>query len=539
MRRECCALLLLSACEGGFVDAMKPPLHDVTAPAPDVVALPDGGTTVAPAPGSQPAVCGPRAESRLALLSELQQLTALRTLLGADALTGDDLPQPQLKPFMQKGSVVNTSLVHTRNEWAQQALATKPPQHGCSDAACAEKFLRTFAARAFRRPVEDEEIADLMVVYTLAAEESPQHGVQRALEAVLSAPSFAFRRELGSARDGMRALDAYELASVLSFALSDGPPDDALWAAASDGSLLDPAVQKTQLARLLASETVQATVTGTLLAAWGVGNIFGATKDPTLFPSFTPQLMASMYHETELMVSDVLWKRAAPVSELLSTTHSFVDGPLAGLYGLPAPKTAFAPVELPAAQRAGLLTQASVLSMLARSDTTSVVARGLFVRGLLCMSKTPSPPEALAGAISDLLKQDLSERERAAVRAQNPSCGGCHAGIDPYGLLLESYDPLGRFRTSPEDAKVEVKGSFAGSYADALDFLSQVSMADDFQQCVATRVLSYALQDDALAPSDCQVQEALAGSDPATLEMGELMQRMLGSTSIAYRKEAP
>jgi hypothetical protein len=540
MRREALALLFVAACQGGFVDAIQPPLQQGDTPG-DVIVLPDGGTAVVPKPPTtgDTKACAPRVEARLALLSDLQQLTALRAMLGEDSLTGEDLPQAQLKPFMQKGTVVNTSLVHTRNEWARMASEGKPPQHGCSDASCAEKFLRTFTARAFRRPVEDEEIEDLMEVYALAAQQSPAHGVQRAVEAVLAAPSFAFRREIGSSKDGVRELDAYELASVLSFAVSDGPPDDELWAAAGDGSLLDPTERKKQVTRLLAKESVRETVTGTLLAAWGLGNLFGAAKDPTLFPSFTPQLMASMYHETELMVSDVLWTRGAPVSELLSTHRSFVDAPLAALYGLPAPKAAFSEVELPAAQRSGLLTQASVLAMLSRSDTTSVVARGLFVRGLLCMAKTPSPPESLTDAISDLLKQDLSERERAAVRAKNPTCGGCHAGIDPYGLLLESYDPLGRFRTSQDDAPVEVKGAFAGSYESATDFIATVADADDFGHCVATRVLSYALQDDALAPKDCQVKEALEGTDPTALEMEDLMQRMLSSPSIAYRKEAP
>ncbi|HEY6877583.1 MAG TPA: DUF1595 domain-containing protein, partial [Polyangiales bacterium] len=275
MRREVGALVLLSACQGGFVDTIQPPLQGQDG----VVTLPDGGTVVKPPDGKTPGACAPRIEARLALLSELQHLTALRSMLGDDALTGDELPKAQLKPFMQKGTVVNTSLVHTRNEWARQASEAKPPKHDCNDAACAEEFLRTFAARAFRRPVVDEEIADLMEVYALAAQESPAHGVQRAVEAVLAAPSFAFRRELGSAQDGVRTLDAYELASVLSFALSDGPPDDLLWAAARNGSLLQPAEQKKQVARLLADAKVQQSVTGTLLAAWGVGNLFGAAKD--------------------------------------------------------------------------------------------------------------------------------------------------------------------------------------------------------------------------------------------------------------------
>ncbi len=530
-------------CQGEFLNPAGPNRDDPTA-----IGGP-GGATGGGADGQ--GTCAPRLPARVVLLSDFQHVTALRALFGSEAVA-DDAPRQQLKPFAQKGIVVNTSVVHTRMGWAENAVAAlrKDPSAvtGCTtiDAACADTFLRKFLPRAFRRPVDEEEVSELLAVYTLGAEQNPLNGIIRAVEAGLSAPSFMYRRELGTPDEqGTLILDPYELASVISFALTDGPPDEALFAAAESGKLTSTKEIEAQVKRLIATPSAQESLTSTLLSAWGLGNIFGAAKDPVLFPEFTPQLQGSMYRETELLVHDVLWDREAPVNELLSTRQSFVNGSLADLYGVPKPagdSSEFSAVTLPE-ERAGILTQASVMAMLARSDTTSVVARGLFVRGLLCMSKVGAPPDNLEDEITSLLAEDMTERERAEVRAKTPSCAGCHAGIDPFGLLLESYDSLGRHRTTlagePIDSSVEVPGaaSYAGRHEDAAAFLEQVAMGDEFAACATTRLLSYATQDDALRPNDCQVEGALSASDLKTLTMPELVLRALTSPALRTRKK--
>jgi hypothetical protein len=504
--------------------------------------------------GEGSANCDARWPRRLVLLSDFQHVTTLRTLFGSELFASEDAPRRELKPFAQKGVVVKTSHVHTRMGWAEEALAklrANPVQQtGCSsvDEDCAERYLRKLVPRAFRRSVSDVEIGELMDVYRVGAETDGLNGLACAVEAALSAPSFLYRRELGLTGGGAEvALDDYELASVISYALIDGPPDDTLWQAAEAGTLSEPDELATQVERLLTLPSVQENLTSTLLAAWGLGNLFGTVKDPTLFPEFTPQLQGSMYRETELLVSDVLWTRKAPVRELLTTRSSFVNASLATLYGLALPgatATDFQPVSLPQ-ERAGLLTQASVLSMLARTDTTSVVARGLFTRGLLCMPKLPGPPEELADDITALLMADMTERERAEVRANTPTCAGCHAGIDAFGLLLESYDPLGRHRTTLAgaaiDTRVEIAGGapYGGRFDDVNAFMGQVAQGNELSSCITTRLLSYASQDDALTPIDCRVQQALATGDAAALSMGELVQRVLTSSALRTRMADP
>jgi hypothetical protein len=502
--------------------------------------------------------CLPRLPARLSLLSDYQQLNSLRALLGTTAVSADDAAEntAQTKPFMSKGIVVNTSLVHTRGGWAETASASVTARFtevtACDankpDDTCAQKFLSSFAARAFRRPLESDELTDVMAVYKVGKTASFSNGIKRAVEAVLSSPSFMYRRELGKANaDGSLTLTPHEIASELSFLLSDQPPDAELTKAADSGALAESAEIEKQVTRMLAQTAVKESLRSTLISAWGLSNLFGTEKDPKLFPEYNAQLQASMFHETELFVHDVLWDRMQPVRTLLNARTSFVNKPVAALYGVPYSGSgdAFVPVTLPA-ERAGLLTQPSVLSTLARTDTTSVVARGLFVRGLLCLPKLPGPPESLSTRIQDLLKADMTERERADVRAKDTMCSGCHAGIDPFGLLLESYDPLGKYRTmlkgKPIDASSTVNAGSAltGEFKDALAFVNAAAETPDFAACMGTRLLSYATQDDALLASACQVKDMFAGLDPATVTMPQLVKAIAVSPALRLRaKEAP
>jgi hypothetical protein len=310
---------------------------------------------------------------------------------------------------------------------------------------------------------------------------------------------------------------------------------------AADKDSLDDAEVARQVDRLLQKTEVRASLRSTLMSSWGIANLFGTVKDPKLFPEYNPQLQGSMFRETELFVDDVIWTRSAPVGELLTARTSFVNKSLATLYGVPYTGSgdAFAPVTLPK-ERSGLLTQASVLSTLARTDTTSVVARGIFVRAMLCLSKLPEPPASLAGEIQDLLKADMTERQRADVRAKNATCAGCHVGIDPFGLLLESYDPLGKYRTTlkgmPIDPSADVMaGSLSGNFKDALGFLEAAAQAPDFVQCVGTRLLSYATQDEGLKAASCQVQGLFEKLPVEEATMPQLVKAITASRALRLR----
>lgn len=485
-------------------------------------------------------------------LSDVQFANTITRLIGPGALSADELPDLALKPFSQKGVVVNTSLLRTRLDLAEHAADQVGQRFGeitgCAptDEGCARSFVARLAERGFRRPLSDEELGDLNAVFDAGSDEPSETdavgATALAVQAILAAPSFSYRTEYGAGASdsaGTVALSSQELSSLLSYWLTDGPPDAELATAAAQDRLSDPAEIERQVARLLASPEAQDSLTHTLMAAWDLGNLFGASKDPTLFPEYGPLLQSNMFEETRLFLNQALWGTDSSLSQVLTSRHSFVNQALAQLYGVPftgSDPTEFVPVELPADERAGLLTQASVLSARARSDNTSVVARGLFVRSsLLCLPRPPPPPEAVLAQVQALLAADLTERERADFRAMTSPCNGCHASMDAFGLMLENYDPIGRYRSElggePIDPDVDLTGvGFPGVFAGAVEFAGAAAQSPDFSACVARHLAVYATGDDGIATRDCE----LAGFQQRAPDATDLRQLVTSLASSAW-----
>jgi len=334
-------------------------------------------------------------------------------------------------------------------------------------------------------------------------------------------------------------LTAHERAAALAAFLLDSVPDEALITAATDGSLMTRPGLEAQVDRLLALPRVREHLTQLVLHAFNVPRIFSTPKDAAAFPNYTQQLQASMYEESRRFVEDVLWTRNAPLGELLTSRRSFVDASLAKLYGVTGPSgTQFAPVELPAT-RSGLLTHASVLSVLSRTDVNSVVARGLFMRGnVLCLPKIPGPPASVQAQVAAQLDAKSSQRELAAYRAMTSPCNGCHQQFDRFGLLLEAFDPIGRHTPAQAEA-IDFAGlpPLNGVVADAAALTAQLSQQQLFEHCFADRTLSYAL-----SLSNNSQQLCLANGMSATPASGPIRQLVLAiadSPAFTTRAQEP
>jgi hypothetical protein len=394
--------------------------------------------------------------------------------------------------------------------------------------------------------VDATELADLNAVYAAGRETDVETGVQLAIQAMVASPSFNYRTELGGAGAntvGTVELTDHEFGSLLSYWLTDGPPDVELAEAAAQGRLSDPAELGRQVDRLLASPDGQNSLTLTLMAAWGMGNLFGASKDPVLFPEYGPLLQANMFEETRLFLNDVLWGEGGSIGQVLTSRTSFVNQALADLYGVDftgTDPTQFVPTELPQGERAGFLTQASLLSARARSDNTSVVARGLFVRSsLLCLLPPPPPPENVIAQVQALLAADLTERERADFRARTSPCDGCHVSMDVFGLMLENYDPIGRFREdlrgAPIDASVDLGNvGYPGTFEGAVDFVASAAEDPQFSACIARHLAVYATGNDAVATRDCELDE-FQEMVPTQTGLKEIVTSLAGSALLRTR----
>jgi hypothetical protein len=332
-----------------------------------------------------------------------------------------------------------------------------------SDDDRAQQILATLLRRAWRRPVNDADVARLMPFFEEGRKEGGfDAGIEAALSAILVSREFLFRTETEpkNLKPGTpyRVSDV-ELASRLSFFLWSSIPDDELLSLAERGELHKPAVLAQQTRRMLADARAESLVKN-FAAQWlHLRNLDSITPDGRLFPDFDDNLRQAMRRETELLFTEIL-REDRSVLDLLRADHAWLNERLAKHYGIPhIYGTHFRRVALgPETQRGGLLRHGSVLTVTSYATRTSPVIRGKWILENL-IGTPPPPPEPDVPALDEgSVSEKLPVRERLAAHRNKPACASCHEFIDPPGFALEHYDAVGRWRDLEADLPVDASG---------------------------------------------------------------------------------
>jgi hypothetical protein len=320
-------------------------------------------------------------------------------------------------------------------------------------AADAEKLLRDFVPRAFRRPVSEADVAPFiaLVKSRLDNHYSFEESMRVGYKAVLTSPEFLFLHETPS------KLDDYALASRLSYFLWSSMPDAELLNLAKAGKLSQPAVLYAQTERLLASPKAHA-FTENFLGQWlDLRLIDFTTPDKKLYPEFDELLKTSMVRETQLFFDEIL-KNDLPVQTFIQSDFAMLNERLADHYGIPGVSgQEFRKVKLPPdSHRGGLLGQASILKVTANGTSTSPVLRGKWILDRI-MGLPPAPPPKNVGSIEPDIRGAKTIREQLDKHRNVESCATCHTKIAPPGFALENFDVIGgwrdRYRIVPEPGK--------------------------------------------------------------------------------------
>ncbi|HUK32839.1 MAG TPA: DUF1592 domain-containing protein, partial [Vicinamibacterales bacterium] len=259
---------------------------------------------------------------------------------------------------------------------------------------CAKKIVSTFARRAYRRPITDDEVATLMSFYEKGrASGDFEVGIQQAIARILVAPAFLYRAEaeLATAKPGVPyRLSSIDLASRLSFFLWSSIPDDELLDAATKGTLRDPKVLQQQVKRMLADPKSEA-LTDNFAGQWLFLRDLAHVE--TSATNFDDNLRKSFRTETEMLFANVVHEDESLI-RLLDADYTFVDERLARHYGIPnIHGSYFRRIELPAdSPRRGLLGQGSILTVTSVATRTSPVTRGRWILENLLGTPAPIPP---------------------------------------------------------------------------------------------------------------------------------------------------
>lgn len=308
--------------------------------------------------------------------------------------------------------------------------------------ADADRILRTFARRAFRRPVVDADLQPYLarLKQKLAQGASFDEALRIALRSILVSSDFLFLRE------PVGPLDDFALASRLSYFLWSSMPDDELFAIAERGELRKPEVLRAQVERML-RDPKGAGFTQNFAGQWlGLRAIDATMPDPMLYPEFDDVLKVSCVQETLLFFDEVL-KHDLSVTNFVAADFAMLNGRLAEHYGIPGVEGfEFRKVNLPGdGRRGGLLTMASILKVTANGTTTSPVLRGAWVLDRI-LGTPPPKPTVDVEAVEPDIRGATTIREQLAKHRGRAECASCHALIDPPGFALENYDVIGGWR---------------------------------------------------------------------------------------------
>ena len=338
--------------------------------------------------------------------------------------------------------------------------------------ADAEKLLRTFLPKAFRRPVTEDEVKPFVALVSKALEMGLpfEAALRTGYKAVLSSPNFLYLREPAG------PLDDYALASRLSYFLWSTTPDEPLLNLANKGELHKPEVLYAQVERMLKDLKSKA-FTENFTGQWlGLRDISATTPDKNLYPEYDEFLQWSSVRETHLFFNELL-KENLGVRNFIDSDFAMLNGRLAKHYDIPdVYGVDFRKVALkPEYHRGGVITHASVLKVTANGTTTSPVVRGVWMLDRI-MGKPVSPPPANVPAIEPDIRGAITIREQLAKHRQTENCASCHTRIDPPGFALENYDVIGgwrnKYRVVVSDRKFAVNNRFGplGKYLAAYQY---------------------------------------------------------------------
>ncbi len=333
-----------------------------------------------------------------------------------------------------------------------------PPGHrrlfaegtGNRDRADARAILTSFAHRAFRRSPTEEMLAPLVATYDdeIARGETFPVAIRSAVKLALCSPHFLFVGDRGGEADDDRKLRDFALAERLAFFLWSSVPDEPLLAAAAAGRLSsDRAVLRREADRMIADPKFDAFLESFVGQWLRVREVGAMQPDPRLFPTYDEALGEAMREETRRFIGHLI-EEDLPIDFVLNSDFTFLNERLARHYGIAGVKgDQFRRVSLqPQHRRGGVLGHASILNVTSNGTNTSPVVRGIFVLENILGTPPPEPPPDVEPIEPDT-RGATTIREQLAKHRESVTCFDCHQRIDPLGLALEGFDPIGAWRT--------------------------------------------------------------------------------------------
>lgn len=486
--------------------ACTSPLSNST-PTPAATPPAAGGQPSRPAPVTEDCSDLTSSRSPLRRLTRFEYDNTVRDLLGDDTRSAESLPpEPNLIGFDTGTDTLATSRLlvgmyaELAYDLAERAASHMPGWFSCDavqlgSAVCGEELVRQLGQRAYRRPLAPDENTRLLAVFTGAAGANDfAAGAHALIETVLQAPQFLYRLELDVPGVALpRPVNAWQLATRLSYTLWGSMPDDELTRAAGAGELDDPAQVGLQAARMLSDPKARPQFQHFSDQWLDLTELSRLEKDDTVFPTYRPELRQLWRQETHSLLENVIFDQDAGTELLLTAPFTFVNDQLAAFYGLPPVVGSDFRQVAAGPHRSGLLTQASILASQAKANRSEPIYRGVFVRALMCQP-TPDPPNNVPPAPE--VAGPSTGRERLEAHRAAPQCAACHRLFDPIGLAFENYDGVGLYRDTEQGKSIDASGDatgtdIEGSFTGVAELSQKLVGSKQFHDCIVSKWFTF------------------------------------------------
>jgi Protein of unknown function (DUF1592)/Protein of unknown function (DUF1588)/Protein of unknown function (DUF1595)/Protein of unknown function (DUF1585)/Protein of unknown function (DUF1587) len=361
------------------------------------------------------------------------------------------------------------------------------------DPSCVRQVISETGLRLFRRPVLEDELVGYQHAYTRARARNLSHegALKEVLIALLASAQFLYRVEFVPTERGTQPICPYDLATRLSYLLWSSAPDQALLDAAQQSALASDAQLAATVERLLGDPKSQRFVQSFAGQWLGLHRLTQTSFDPKAIPDWSPDMANAAAYELQAFFSELLGPGQDWLGFLKSPVH-FVNIPLATLYNVSV-RDGTVRLELSGVDRRGFLGLVGFLAQTSSLSRSSPSARGEFIlRELLCGS-LPAPPGDMPTF------NDNEDAIRDYLNGLSPECASCHVQFDGFGLALESYDAIGRYRTTYADfntvdanATLPVSVSTAGASVSGVTPISEaLANTPAFTSCTVQKLYTY------------------------------------------------
>jgi hypothetical protein len=422
----------------------------------------------------------------------------------------------------------------------------KPENIKGPDDACATKFIRETGRLLYRRSLPENLVEEYVAKAHTAAENNEDFyiGLSGVLEGMLVDPMVLMISDITEPdpnNPGQKRLDAYSLASRLSFFLWNTVPDDTVLKFAESGEIMTLEGRAKLMELMLASPRLEGGLHAFFDDMFAFEDFDNLSKDGTVYPIVTGTALKDSREQTIRTITDHLITRKGDYRDLFTTKHTFMSPALAAIYKVPT-RPGWTPYDFPAnSPRAGILTHVSFLTVHSHPGRSSATLRGKALRELfLCQKVPPPPPNVDFSALEDPPEELKTARARVEFHLQNPVCAGCHKITDPMGLALENFDGGGQYRATEAGKPIDASGTLDGANFQDVAGLSQ-ALHDHpgLPGCLVRRIYSYGIGGPLTRTNEAQAEVLVEIFAANGYRVPELMRAIAFSDAFARIVETP